>query len=253
MNKSRFDLVMDYIDENIKFDTETIKRGIMNLIGINSNTFGQYFTVLTSDTLGSYIRNRRLYYAANDLRTHYEKSIVDIALDYGYSEQSSFTRAFSSKYGFSPNELRTPNVFYVIHNDKYYYDDFNEHKPDSRSKSIWREFERTGFIGGSNLEFLESVEAAHKDFCFDVDTCYAIADLAERLDVPPYALISACFDLVVEIKSEPDHLPNRVTYALDLGLQSCEDLEKICEHYACKAYELNDAMVEAFYASLSQD
>lgn len=67
MKQNKFDLVMDYIDENIQKDTETIKRGIINLIGINSNSFGQYFTVLTGDTLGSYIRSRRLYYAAKAL------------------------------------------------------------------------------------------------------------------------------------------------------------------------------------------
>ena len=78
MKQNKFDLVMDYIDENIKKDTEEIKRGILNLIGINSTTFGKYFAVLTEDTLGSYIRSRRLYYAAKELQSDRNKSICDI-------------------------------------------------------------------------------------------------------------------------------------------------------------------------------
>mgnify|MGYP006967381989 CR=1 FL=1 len=39
-------------------------------------------------------------------------------------------------------------------------------------------------IGGDDLDFIESVEAGQKEFGFDIDTSYAIADLAERLDVP---------------------------------------------------------------------
>ena len=111
MKQNKFDLVMDYIDENIRKDTETIKHGIINLIGINSNSFGQYFTVLTGDTLGGYIRSRRLYYAAKELKGYPQKAICDIALDYGYSDQSSFTRAFTTKYGFSPSELRKDNIY----------------------------------------------------------------------------------------------------------------------------------------------
>ena len=246
MKQNKFDLVMDYIDENIKKDTEEIKRGILNLIGINSTTFGKYFTVLTEDTLGSYIRSRRLYYAAKELQSAPEKSICDIALDYGYSEQSAFTRAFTTKFGFSPGDLRQKNVYHFIENDKYMYEDFNPQVPESRSDHIWRQFERTGMIGGEDLAFIESVEAGQKEFGFDIDTSYTIADLAERLDVPVFALMRACFNLVADIQSDPDYVPLQVLTAMRLGLRSEEDLEEICEHYACKYYELNSFMVREY-------
>lgn len=247
MKQNKFDLVMDYIDENIQRDTETIKGGIINLIGINGNSFGQYFSVLTGDTLGSYIRSRRLYYAARELQSNPQKSICDIALDYGYSDQSAFTRAFTTKYSFSPSELRQKNVFHLLENNKYQYEDFDTKTADSRSSRVWREFERTGFMSGSNLEFIESVEEGRKEFGFDIDTCYAIADLSERLEIPVSALMSACFDVVAEVKSDPHYLANGEMAAIDLGIRSYEDLEKICEHYACKYYELNSFMVEAYY------
>jgi AraC-like DNA-binding protein len=243
MKQNKFDLVMDYIDENIKKDTEEIKRGILNLIGINSTTFGKYFTVLTEDTLGSYIRSRRLYYAAKELQSAPEKSICDIALDYGYSEQSAFTRAFTTKFGFSPGDLRQKNVYHFIANDKYLYEDFNPQAPESRSDHIWREFERTGWMGGDDLAFIESVEAGQREFGFDIDTSYTIADLAERLDVPVFALMRACFNLIAEVQSDPHYIPKKAMAAMSLGLHCEEDLDEICEYYACEYYELNSHMV----------
>ena len=234
MKQSKFDLVMDYIDENINRDTETIKRGIIDLIGINSNTFGQFFSVLTGDKLGSYIRNRRLYYAAMELQNNSEKTIFDIALDYGYSDQSAFTRAFTTRFGFHPSDLRQKNVFYFLKNDKYRYEDFDTQKTNSRSNYIWRQFERTGYLDGINLHFIDNVEESCKKFGFDVDTGYAIADLAERLDVPVFALMEACFNLVEETKSEPDYFSNRIMAAIDLGIRSDSDLQKMCDYYSCE-------------------
>lgn len=247
MKQSKFDLVMDYIDENINSDTETIKRGIMNLIGINSNTFGQFFTVLTGDTLGSYIRNRRLYYAAMDLLRKPKLTISDIALEYGYSDQSAFTRAVSGKYKMSPNEIRT-SWEVDIPNEKYLYSDFDTNPLDSRSDHMWREFERTGFLSGGDLDFIDRVEAGHKEFGFDINTCYLIADLAERLEIPVTALMSSCFDVVTEVKSDPAYISNKEMAAIDLGICSQEELDKICEHYACQYYELNSFMVKEYYS-----
>lgn len=251
MKQSKFDLVMDYIDENINRDTETIKRGIIDLIGINSNTFGHFFSVLTGDKLGSYIRNRRLYYAAMELQNNSEKTIFDIALDYGYSDQSAFTRAFTTKYGFPPSDLRQKNVFYFLKNDKYRYEDFDTQKINSRSNYIWRQFERTGYLDGLNLDFIENVEESRKKFGFDVDTGYAIADLAERLDVPVFALMEACFNLVEETKSEPDYFSNRIMAAIDLGIRSDSDLQKMCDYYSCEYYELNSFLVKEYYKTHS--
>lgn len=247
MKQSKFDIVMDYIDENIKNDTETIKGGIINLIGINSNTFGQFFTVLTGDTLGSYIRNRRLFFAAIDLLRQPKMTISDIALEYGYSDQSAFTRAVSGKYKMSPNEIRI-SWEVDIPNEKYLYSDFDPNPLDSRSDHMWREFERTGFLSGGDLDFIDRVEAGNKEFGFDINTCYLIADLAERLEIPVTALMSSCFDVVTEVKSDPAYISNKEMAAIDLGICSHEELDKICEHYACQYYELNSFMVKEYYS-----
>ena len=106
-------------------------------------------------------------------------------------------------------------------------------------------------IGGDDLAFIESVEAGQKEFGFDIDTSYAIADLSEQLDVPICVLMRACADLVSEIHSDPNYLANDELAAIRLGIRSFEDLKKICEFYACTYYELNCFMVEDYYRSHS--
>lgn len=59
----------------------------------------------------------------------------------------------------------------------------------------------------------------------------------------------ACADLVSEIHSDTNYLANDELAAIHLGIHSYEDLQKICEHYACKYYELNGFMVEQYYES----
>jgi AraC-like DNA-binding protein len=98
MKQNKFDLVMDYIDANISQDVETIKKGIYSLIGYSSFTFGECLKVLTEKTLHHYIHERKMYFAAQALKTDPDRSIADIALEYGYSEQSAFSRAFKCAF-----------------------------------------------------------------------------------------------------------------------------------------------------------
>lgn len=247
MKQSKFDIVMDYIDENIQKDTETIKKGIYGLIHCNSITFEHHFSILTGgDTLGNYIRNRRLYFAAMELLHKPKKPICDIARDYGYSEQSAFTRAISGKYKMSPNEIRTARTV-EIENEKYLFSDFDPNPSDARSDRIWREFEHTGYISPDNLEYLDEIQRGQEEFGFDIDTCYAIADLAERLEIPVRALMAGCFDLVVDVKSDPQYIPPQHMVAISLGIKSDEELEAICNHYNCKYYDLNRWMVMSYH------
>jgi AraC-like DNA-binding protein len=247
MKQHKFDIIMDYIDENIKSDTETIKKGIYNLYGITSRSFGEVLKFFTGDTLGLYIHKRKLYYAVIDLQVEKEKEIIDIGFDYGYSDQSSFTRAITTQYGFSPRELRKNTATCLIKDNKYYFDKFQIDYTDSRSKRILRILEQDGDISDYNLDFIESIDEGRKEYGFDIDTCYAIADLAERLEIPVDVLMKNCFELVVDIKSDSNYFSEKIEVAIDLGIYSDEDLEKICEHYSCKYYELNEHMVKEYY------
>ena len=85
-------------------DAEIIKKGIYNEIGYNSSHFGKCFEVLTGETLFHYINERKLFFAGQELKLNLEKSICDISLDLGYSDQSAFTRAMRTYHARYPRQ-----------------------------------------------------------------------------------------------------------------------------------------------------
>ena len=56
-----------------------------------------------------YLRHRRLAFALKEVRDS-DKSMLDIAFDYGFSSHEAFTRAFKNTYGVTPSEYRKEPV-----------------------------------------------------------------------------------------------------------------------------------------------
>ncbi|MBS9425101.1 helix-turn-helix domain-containing protein [Photorhabdus caribbeanensis] len=56
-------------------------------------------------TLGEYVRKRRLHEAARSLREE-NLPILDIALQYGFSSQATFTRIFKKHFNTTPARFR---------------------------------------------------------------------------------------------------------------------------------------------------
>ncbi len=251
MKQNKFDLVMDYIDANASKDVETIKKGIYNLIGYNSLTFGNCFSVLTGQTLFHYINERKMYFAAQSLRNDIDRSIADIALDYGYSEQSAFSRAFKLYCKVTPSEVRKGNT--SISDNKYKLSSIcNENKnSDDRLVCISKELQDTGDLSMKNWRFWEIIDAANQTCVFDVDTCFAVFDLAERLEIPFGRLLSVCETIVIDIESDPNYLPPRIEKLIDCDISSEEELREICDYYNCKYYDLDKFMVMAYRAQLN--
>lgn len=62
----------------------------------------------TGMTISNYIKQERLKASAGELRSprHAEDSITEIAMRWGFSEVSHFSRSFRNQFGFSPREFR---------------------------------------------------------------------------------------------------------------------------------------------------
>ena len=63
------------------------------------------FSLMTGFGIGEYLRNRRLYCAALDLKNEGER-VIDVSLKYGYDTPESFTKAFTRFHGASPSAVR---------------------------------------------------------------------------------------------------------------------------------------------------
>src|SRR5690606_26599553 len=67
--------------------------------------FHRAFAAMTGETVGSYLRRRRLSAAAGEvLRSR--KRLVDIAVDFQFGSHEAFTRAFRAMFGISPSAFR---------------------------------------------------------------------------------------------------------------------------------------------------
>ncbi|MEY8709704.1 transcriptional regulator [Mangrovibacter phragmitis] len=96
-------LIMSWIDENI--DKPLKIDDVARRSGYSRWHLQRLFYQETRQTLASYIRDRKLEYAANDLKDP-EQSILEISFRYGFDSQQSFTRTFSRKYHMPPGSWR---------------------------------------------------------------------------------------------------------------------------------------------------
>jgi transcriptional regulator GlxA family with amidase domain len=87
----------EHIDQPLNIDVVARKSGIRN--GIQ-----RMFRAVMHQTLGDYIRQRRLL-AAEALRTT-QRPIFDIAMDLGYVSQQTFSRVFRREFDRTPSDYR---------------------------------------------------------------------------------------------------------------------------------------------------
>lgn len=102
------DTALTIIDRDIRLKHSEIVRNVYAETGYCDQDYNKYLAVISSGsfTLRDYIRKRKLFFAVGDLISNPEKPLAEIALEYGYSDQSAFTRAVTKEYGKTPSELR---------------------------------------------------------------------------------------------------------------------------------------------------
>lgn len=105
---------VDYIEENLCHPMSISV--IADYAYLSERTLTELFSSITGMTVMEYVRQRRLTLAADAMFNSKEK-IIDIAYQYGYESQESFSRAFRRFHGVSPQQLRSrgenPNVFII--------------------------------------------------------------------------------------------------------------------------------------------
>jgi AraC family transcriptional regulator len=93
------DLIQDCYAENLNI------RDVAKAVGIHPTYLARAFRASVGCTPGDLLRSRRLEKGA-ELLAQNELSIVEIALDIGFSDQAQFTKAFRRMYGTTPGYYR---------------------------------------------------------------------------------------------------------------------------------------------------
>ena len=98
---------IDYIESNIK-NPITVKSVCEESL-FSRWEFQRIFRALVGDSIGGYIRGRRLSLAVEELQSC-DKKIIDIAISFQFSSQESFSRSFKEYFNYTPGKVRSDKL-----------------------------------------------------------------------------------------------------------------------------------------------
>lgn len=100
----RIQRVVSYICSHLQ-DELSVER-LSEVAGFSKFHFHRQFTAYAGFTVAQFVRLTRLKRAAYQLAFESQRSVLNIALDAGFSAPESFARAFKEAYGQTPSEFR---------------------------------------------------------------------------------------------------------------------------------------------------
>jgi AraC family transcriptional regulator len=110
----RLHAVTEYIDRHLDSDLDLAT--LSGVAHFSEFHFHRLFRALVGESLGDYVRRRRLESAAVRLRSQPRVAVLDIALAHGFGSAEAFTRAFRTRYECSPSEWRNSKYDQVARN-----------------------------------------------------------------------------------------------------------------------------------------
>ena len=116
--------LVDNIEENVGFDVNILN--LAKSFELSPWHFQRLFKSIVGDSLGGYIRGRRLSIGAKQLLAT-DLSIINIAFEVGFNSHESFTRSFKSYFDFSPKKFREERPSVLIHEKPFLNDELLEH------------------------------------------------------------------------------------------------------------------------------
>jgi AraC family transcriptional regulator len=110
-DRSRYDArmhkVLEYIDSHLDQSPDLAE--LADVAHFSAFHFHRLFAAWMGETLGDYLRRRKLEIAAIRLVSQPRVPVLEVALAVGFGSSEAFTRAFKSRFGCSPSAWREKN------------------------------------------------------------------------------------------------------------------------------------------------
>ncbi len=100
--------MITWVEDNLS-DNPTLEK-MANHVGYSEYYCSSKFHEFTGVTFKEYVSKRKLALAAKSLLETDDK-ILDVALNYGFSSNEAFSRAFCREYGCSPRSFRVKRPY----------------------------------------------------------------------------------------------------------------------------------------------
>lgn len=113
----RMNLAIEYIESNLESALNV--ENIAKEAHCSKYHFHRMFFASFQVTCAEYVRRRKLTVAAVEL-LNTDKSVLDIALKYGYESPNAFTRAFRKLHGINPNQARLSSATLSSYNRVFF-------------------------------------------------------------------------------------------------------------------------------------
>jgi AraC family transcriptional regulator len=106
--EARMHRVLEYIDRHL--DEQLELDSLAKVAAFSPFHFHRLFTAWFGETLGDYVRRRRLETAAIRLVAQPRLTVTHVALSVGFGSTEAFARAFKTRFGSTPTEWRQAQV-----------------------------------------------------------------------------------------------------------------------------------------------
>ena len=100
----RLNRVIDYIHAHLGEDLSVAR--LADVASFSKYHFHRIFRTFLGETVNEYVRRIRIEKAVRMLTLDHDKSILEIALDCGFSSSQNFSKTFKSYFGVTPSYVR---------------------------------------------------------------------------------------------------------------------------------------------------
>ncbi len=108
--KQLIDSIINYIDNNFT-DPSLSLSSICELYNIGEPNLSILFKDATGKTFSAYLEQKRIGSACDIINSEINSQIIEIAIKVGYTNDTTFRRAFKRVIGLNPTEYRKDNIY----------------------------------------------------------------------------------------------------------------------------------------------
>ncbi|MFQ9978373.1 AraC family transcriptional regulator [Clostridium cadaveris] len=152
---SRIYKVQDYIERNYFKDTSVEK--LAEVAGFSKYHFNRIFKRVLNESISQYVNRIRIEHSLFLVGYRTEISLTDIALELGYTDSATFSRAFKTYYGISPSSYRKEHSTKCKEN--IFISEYNE--PVKKKKWVQKSYSDLGKIRIESREERTAVYVRH--------------------------------------------------------------------------------------------